>query len=190
NEAMKSSGLCHLKKIHPNKMNQSLSYFQTLCDKFRNRSSIVSLMTKQSQKKDDGLVCSYNVSKMIARSGKPHTIGEQLLLPPIEEVLETMVHHASPTVVTKSLPLSNNSVQRRVDEMSEDVGHILCNVLKRHFGLQLDESTLPNNEALLLGYVRFIKNSEVVQELLFVNELETDTRGESIFAAVELFFKE
>ncbi|KAF2357581.1 hypothetical protein FHG87_011661 [Trinorchestia longiramus] len=132
-----------------------------------------------------------NISKTIARSGKPHTIGEQLLLPVIEEVLQTMVHHGSLRAVTKSIPLSNNSVQRRVDEMSEDVENILCNILKRQqFGLQLDESTLPNIEALLLGYVGFIKDSEVVQELLFAKELVTDTRGESIFAAVELFFKE
>ncbi|KAF2345064.1 JmjC domain [Trinorchestia longiramus] len=55
---------------------------------------------------------------------------------------------------------------------------------------QVNESTLPNNKALLLGYVRFIKDSEVVQELLFAKQLETETRGESIFAAVELFFKE
>ncbi|KAF2360367.1 hypothetical protein FHG87_008875 [Trinorchestia longiramus] len=121
---------------------------------------------------------------MIVRSGKPHTIGEQLILPVIEEVLETMVHHASPWAVTKSIPLSNNSVQRRVDEMSEDVEDILCNILKRQFGqfgqfgVQLDESTLPNNEALLSGYVRFIKSSAVVQELLFAKELETDTRVE------------
>ncbi|KAF2364946.1 Ribonuclease H-like domain, partial [Trinorchestia longiramus] len=73
--------------------------------------------------------------------------------------------------------------------MSEDVEDILCNILKREFGLQLYESTLLNNEALLLGYVRFIRNSEVVQELLFVKELETDTCGESIFAEVELFFR-
>ncbi|KAF2362659.1 hypothetical protein FHG87_006583 [Trinorchestia longiramus] len=75
--------------------------------------------------------------------------------------------------------------------MSEDVEDILCNILKRQqFGLQLDESILSNNEALLLGYDGFIKDSEVVQELLFAKELETETRDEFIFAVVELFFKE
>ncbi len=192
NEAMKPSRLLqHFKKMHSDKEKLNLSHFQTLRDKFRNRNSIVSLMTKQSQKSDDGLICSYNISKMIARSGKPHTIGEQLILPAVEEVLRTVVHHASSSTIIKAIPLSNNSVQRRVDEMASDIEEILCDTLKiQQFGLQLDESTLPGNEALLLGYVRFIEDENVVQELLFAEELQTDTRGESIFTVVEQFFKE
>ena len=54
----------------------------------------------------------------------------------------------------------------------------------------LDESMLPGNKALLLGYARFIKDNEVMQKLLFAKELETDTQGASIFTAVEQFFKE
>ncbi|KFD45889.1 hypothetical protein M513_13227, partial [Trichuris suis] len=84
----------------------------------------------------------------------------------------------------------NNTVQRRIDEMSADVENTLCNVLRtEEFSLQVDESTLPQNEALLLAYVRFIKEGKLVQELLFARELLTDTRGESIFRTVEDFFK-
>ena len=38
--------------------------------------------------------------------------------------------------------------------------------------------------------MRFIKNESVVQELLFARQLETDTKGESVFRVVESFFKE
>ena len=58
------------------------------------------------------------------------------------------------------------------------------------FSIQLDESTLPRNEALLLAYVRFIKDEIICQELLFAKTLETDTKGESIFYILEKFFKE
>ncbi|KFD60882.1 hypothetical protein M514_26943 [Trichuris suis] len=34
----------------------------------------------ESNQSSDGLRASYNLSLMIAKSGKPHTIGEQLLL--------------------------------------------------------------------------------------------------------------
>ncbi|KFD52610.1 hypothetical protein M513_06457 [Trichuris suis] len=75
--------------------------------------------------------------------------------------------------------------------MSADVENMLCNILRtEEFSLQVDESTLPQNEALLLAYVRFIKEGKLVQELLFAKELLTDTRGESIFRTVEDFFKE
>ena len=41
-----------------------------------------------------------------------------------------------------------------------------------------------------MGYARFIKDNEVMQESLFAKELETNTQGASIFTAVEQFFKE
>lgn len=56
--------------------------------------------------------------------------------------------------------------------------------------MQLDESTLFGNEALLLAYFRFIKEEEITQELLFARLLETDTKGESIFRVLEGFFNE
>ena len=46
----------------------------------------------------------------------------------------------------------------------------------RTFNVQLDESALPGNEALLLAYVRFIENEVIIQELLFVKLLVTDTK--------------
>jgi len=64
------------------------------------------------------------------------------------------------------IPLSNNSVQRIINEMAEDVENSLCNHLKTYeFSIQLNDSILPNNEALRLSYVRFIKEGNVCQEL-------------------------
>ena len=52
--------------------------------------------------------------------------------------------------------------------MAEDVENSLCNHLKTcQFSIQLDDFILPNNEALLLSYVQFIKEGHVSQELLF-----------------------
>lgn len=75
--------------------------------------------------------------------------------------------------------------------MAADVEQTLCEFLKTtQFSLQLDESILPGNEALLLAYVRFIKAEQVVQEMLFAKELITDTRGESIFLVLKDFYEE
>lgn len=146
------------------------------------------MFASSSIKNDDGLRASYNISLLIAKSGKPHTIGEQLILPAIAEVLNNVLHKPAHDIL-KRIPLSNNTVQRRIDEMGRDVENILCKFLQTNrFSLQLDESTLPDNEALLLGYVRFIKDENMCQELLFATYLETDTRGESIFQAVEHVF--
>jgi len=49
--------------------------------------------------------------------------------------------------------------------------------------IQLDESTLPYNKALLLAYVRLVKEE-------FAKNLITHIKGESIFYSLEEFFKE
>ena len=42
--------------------------------------------------------------------------------------------------------------------MAQCVENSLCDYLKTsEFSLQLDESTLPGNDALLLAYVKFVK---------------------------------
>uniref|UniRef100_A0A5S6QBR2 Integrase_H2C2 domain-containing protein n=1 Tax=Trichuris muris TaxID=70415 RepID=A0A5S6QBR2_TRIMR len=55
----------------------------------------------------DGLRASYNISLLIAKSGKPHTIDEELLLP-------------------VKFPLSNDAVQHRIDHMATAVEETLC----------------------------------------------------------------
>ena len=75
--------------------------------------------------------------------------------------------------------------------MAANIEETLCNILATtEFSLQLEESTLPGNESLLLAYVRFVKDEKLVQELLFARELETDNKRESVFNVVENFFKE
>ncbi|CAH2015830.1 unnamed protein product [Acanthoscelides obtectus] len=134
------------------------------------------MFASTSQRNDDGLRASYNISLLIAKSRKPHTIGEKLILPAVEEVLKTVLHKPASDII-KRIPLSNNTVERRIDEMSCDIESFLCNYLQTtHFSIQLDESTLPDNAALLLAYVRFIMNQEIYEELLFARTLIIDTK--------------
>ena len=107
------------------------------------------MFTSSSKNSDDGLMASYYISLLIAKAGKPHTIGEELILPAVKEVIRTVLHK-SPEQVIKSIPLSDNSVQRRVDKMAENVEETLSKML------MTTESTLPGNESLLLEYLRFI----------------------------------
>ncbi|XP_026579775.1 LOW QUALITY PROTEIN: zinc finger MYM-type protein 6-like [Pseudonaja textilis] len=190
NEAMKPCGLNeHLKKAHSDKADKNLTFFQSFHDKFQKRPTLSCMFSNASQQ-NTCLHASYNISLLIAKSGKPHTIGEELILPAIKEVLSTVLHK-SPHDIIKTIPLSNNSVQRFIDEMAENVEDVLCSILWiTDLVLQLDESTLPGNESFLLAYVRFIKDESLTEELLFARQLNTDTKGESIFHVVEEFFKD
>ncbi|CDW59998.1 WAP domain containing protein, SLPI-like [Trichuris trichiura] len=115
-----------------------------------------------------GNIASIDVKN--AKIGKSHTIGEEVLIPVISEVLNTVLHIPAADVI-KKVSLSNFTVQRRIEDMAA-------------------ESNLPGNEALLLTYVRFLKAEQVVQEMLFAKELITDTRGELIFLVLRGFYEE
>ncbi|XP_064104308.1 zinc finger MYM-type protein 6-like [Macrobrachium nipponense] len=110
-------------------------------------------------------------------------------MPAVAVVLSTVMNQ-SPQEVTSVIPLSNSSVSRRIDEMAADVeNQLISKKLKvNDFSLQLDESTLPDNSALLMAFVRFLDVDEICQEMLFALKLTTDTKGESIFKKPEVYF--
>ena len=125
---------------------------------------------------------------MIAKAGKPHTIGEELILPAAKEIIETVMEKDASSII-KAIPLSNNTVQRRIDEMGSDVQQQLVEILQTSdHALQIDESTLSDNSSLLLGYVRFVHNKKQHEEFLFALELSADTKASSIFNAVKEFY--
>ena len=97
----------------------------------------MNMSTYSSKNSDDGLKASYNISLLIAKAGKPHTIGE-LILPAVKEVIKTVLHK-SPEQVIKLIPLSGNSVQRRMDKMAENVEETFSKMLMTtEFSLQLE----------------------------------------------------
>ena len=55
--------------------------------------------------------------------------------------------------------------------MTANIEETLCSILATtEFSLQLDESTLPGNEPLLLAYVCFVKDEKLVQEYCYWQE--------------------
>ena len=59
--------------------------------------------------------------------------------------------------VTLLIPLSNSTMSSRIDEMAKNIENKLCDELKTtQFSLQLDETTLRDNEVLLMAYERCI----------------------------------
>ncbi|GFS97037.1 SCAN domain-containing protein 3 [Trichonephila clavipes] len=127
------------------------------------------MFASTSQRDDNGLQASYNISLLIAKSEKSHTIGEELILAAVEDVLKTIVPKSASDII-KRIPLRND-----IDEINQDIESFWCDYLQTtHFSLQLDESTLPGNESLLLACVRFIMDQEHHEEMLFARILTTD----------------
>ncbi|CAH1983265.1 unnamed protein product [Acanthoscelides obtectus] len=119
NDAMKPSKLQdHRRRCHPDKTEKDLKYFQTLKDKFQKRPTLDRISLRRH--KEMMMVCGRLT--ISPKSGKPHTIGEKLILPAVEEVLKTVLHKPASDII--------NTVERRIDEMSSDIESFLCNYLQ------------------------------------------------------------
>ena len=110
----------HFNKIHPDKKDKDVTYFEDLKKKYEIQPTISKLFSSASKQDDDGLRASYNISLLIAKTGKPHTIGEDLILPAVKEVITTVLHKPAADIIRKKF-LSNSSVQRRIDEMAKNI---------------------------------------------------------------------
>ena len=103
-------------------MNSDLSYFKTLKEKFE-KITLQPLFTVRSLKNNRISQASYQISLLIAKTGKNHTIGENLIKPSIaflKMVLEKDDKYE------KAMPFSNNTVSRRINEISEDIENKTC----------------------------------------------------------------
>ncbi|KFD45069.1 hypothetical protein M513_14054, partial [Trichuris suis] len=114
--------------------------------KKRTLNSMISSLSKPDR---DGLAALYEFPLLIAKAA---------------EVLETVLHQNARDV-TRNIPLSNDTVQRRIDAMAEDTEETLCCVLRqREFSLQLETNHF------------YWPTRTVVEESLFSKELSTDRR--------------
>ena len=127
------------------------------------------------------LLASYKVFYLIAKCGKLHTIGENLITPAVKEIMSIMF--SNPVDIIFNIPLSNNSVFRRIDKMADKItGTLVAELKSTKFTVLVDDSTLRGSEALLLGYVCYVrKNDKIQEELLFSKSWTADTKGSTIF---------
>ena len=134
---------------------------------------------------------SYLVAQRIAKSKKPHSIGQELILPAAVEMCEVVLGTDAANKL-KAVPLSNDTVRRRIDELSADIQSQLLDRLRscEQFSIQLDESTDISSAAQLIVLVRYPWEGEILEDLLFCEEVPGRTTGEEIFRLLDTFMTE
>ena len=94
----------------------------------------------------------------------------------------------------KEIPLSNDTVERRISDMAEDTETQLTEKIKKSelFALQLEESTDIQNNSILLTYARYIdhEESDMKGDILSVSELPAHTTSSEIFNVLKGFIEE
>ena len=119
NAAMKPSLLKrHLEKNHPNKMNADKSYFQRLADSVKRQRMD---KTGQMQQKSKTVVAaSFEIALLVAEQKQSHTIAESLILPGAK-ILVKRVFGEQEIAKLNAVSLSDNTIKRRIEEMSDDI---------------------------------------------------------------------
>ena len=128
------------------------------------------------------------VSYRVARTDKPHTIVEDLILPAATDMAGTMLgEKAQKTIQTMSS--SNNTVSQHTSDMAGDVlKQLLLRIQVNSMRYSwMSQSTEVAGLAQLLVYVRYVYGRSIKEDILFCKPLETRTTGEDIFKVLDSF---
>ncbi|XP_060129870.1 general transcription factor II-I repeat domain-containing protein 2-like [Zootoca vivipara] len=143
------------------------------------------VFVKRKQENISSLRASFQISRLIARNGKPFVEGEF-----VKECILTASKEMCPekTELFSTLSLSGSTVTRRIEEMGGNLHELLQNSSEklRYFSLALDESTDIRDSAQLLIFIRGTNEKfEFTEELAALQSIKGTTTGEDIFAKVQ-----
>ena len=116
---------------------------------------------------------------------KPHTIAES---PACVTIAKIFCGNADAAEI-KNIPLSDNTINRRITDMSVDIEKRVVLKLKAAdlFANQVDESTDISEKSRLLAFIRFIENDVTVEEFLCCRELPETMKGQDIYDALTTY---
>ncbi|KAI6651234.1 Transposon-derived Buster3 transposase-like protein-like [Oopsacas minuta] len=118
---------------------------------------------------------------------KPHTDAETLIKPSLLACAKHVLGSAAAEKLDK-IPLPNDTVKRRISEISQKLEDKLVRLIKDiPICIQLDESTF-GAESTLIVCMRFIDNDYINEELLFVDYFKGRCTGQDIFKMVRSYF--
>lgn len=121
NDAMKPSKLVrHLNTKHKDISSKPKEFFERKCAEFRKS---LKLIFDVSHINTCALRASYKVALRIAKAKKPYTIGETLMEGCIKDVCLEMLGEPAAKKVSQ-VPLSNNIIARRIDDLAQDIWKI------------------------------------------------------------------
>lgn len=120
---------------------------------------------------EKAIIASYAVSLLIAKSGKPYNIGEELIMPAAKSMCSIIWNETAAKEISL-ISLPNDIVKKRVDDMSENVHSQLILRLKstEMFSLQLDESTDFTDKSHLLSFVVYEHEKYVIEDHYFAKK--------------------
>ena len=121
---------------------------------------------------------------------KSHVIAESVILPACQQIVRIMFGEEAVSELSK-IPLSDNTISRRIHDMSENIECNIKSTILKHklFALQVDESTDIIGKVQLLVFFRFIDDESIVKDFLCCQELPETTKGQDIFDVINSYLE-
>ena len=142
----------HLQTNHPEKKNLDPNYFKRLGESAKKQG--LDNTGKQYQQPVRMVTVFCEIAVIVAKNKKPHTI-EELIMPAAKVLVKHFIGNET-ALILNNVSLSNNTIQRRITEMSTDINEqVLTEVQSSKYGfpIQLNKTTDLSNCALLLVFV-------------------------------------
>ncbi|GFW42311.1 DUF4371 domain-containing protein [Trichonephila clavipes] len=124
---------------HPSLSTKDKRYFErSLSSKIKQ----VKVFEKQVCVSEKAQVASYEIAELIAVNLKPHNLAEEIILPACRKIVKTMIGGSADIDICKT-PLSNDTIHRRIKDMSENIEQNTAKTLANsNFALQVDKQQI------------------------------------------------
>src|SRR5215469_5564523 len=175
NDALKPAKLqCHLNSVHPNLSDRPPEYFSGKLENLKKMK--LGKSGSRFATTERVLAASFEISRLIAKSKKSHTIGETLVKPCLLKAVEEVL---------------GEEAKRKIEEISLFNNTVLIELKNSpFFALQCDESTDVAHCCQLLVFVRFLgKDNTIKEELLLSQCLETSSKGSDVMKIICDYFE-
>lgn len=107
----------HLETKDPACKDKPVEFLQRQLQKLR---TLQKCLTASCSKQEEALCASYHVAHRIAKAKKPHTIAEELILPAAMDMVREVLDQSAAERL-KTIPLSNGTIARRIEDMSGNI---------------------------------------------------------------------
>ena len=163
--------------------------------RYENLTKSQAILCRTLSQKEKMEIFSYETAFLIAQQKRPFTEGETIIKPALKNFCEVFEDEPFAKKIREAVDdatLSNNTITRRLQGIAADLKEQILEDFRNSpwTALAVDESTDITSQPQLLIFGRFLKESSVIEELLTCISLETTTKGEDIFNAVDKFFTE
>ena len=107
----------HLTTVHKKLSEKPREFFARKLKEMNKQSVVFSNFLHTPAKAQ---LASFKVAYRVAKSKKPHTIAEELVLPAALDLVSTKIGKSAAEKL-KPVPLSKNTICRRIDKISDDI---------------------------------------------------------------------